>query len=212
LESLGDRPQAAKAYQRLHELVPHDFYCNLQLGRLLGELGRLSEGEKLLLQAASQRPGVPDVWKELGDVSMAQNKYPQALEAYERAVKFQPREASHLSYLALALAKLNRHAEAIAAYRRAIQMRPEFWEAHFGLAGELAADNQVAEAMREYMEAIRLNPGHAVSRINLGVMLVRQDRLDDALKQFEAALQLEPTNAAAADYLRQISDRRNRKK
>jgi tetratricopeptide (TPR) repeat protein len=210
-EALGDLKRAVGAYRKVHELLPHDYYASLQLGRLLGKVGQPAEGEPLLRQAARQRPSILDVWSELGNACMAQKEYSQALGAYERAAKIQPREASYIALVASALAKLDRHAEAIATYRRAIQMRPEFQEAHFDLAGELVADNQLEEAAREYTEATRLDPRHTVSRINFGVVLFRQNRLDEAIRQFEMALQLEPTNAAASDYLRQVTGRRNRR-
>jgi len=211
-EAVGDLKRAAGAYRKVHELLPQDFYGNLQLGRFLGKVGQPAEGEPLLRQAARQRPSMPDAWVELGNACMAQAKYAPALEAFERASKVRPREASYVSSVAAALAKLNRHAEAITTYRRAIEMKPDFWEPHIGLAGELVAGNQLAEAAREYVEVIRLNPGHVVSRINLGVVLFRQGRFDEAIQQFEAALQLDPANSSAADYLRQATARRNQLK
>jgi tetratricopeptide (TPR) repeat protein len=165
-EALGDLKRAVGAHRKVHEFLPHDFCCNLQLGRLLGKVGQPAEGEPLLRQATRQRPGFPDVWAELGSVQMAPGKYAPALEAYERAAKLKPREASYVSSVALALAKVDRHAQAITTYRRVIQIRPEFQETHFELAGELVANNQLEEAAREYAEAIRLNPRHAVSHIN----------------------------------------------
>lgn len=210
-EALGDRKRAVAAYQKLLDLLPHDFYCKLQLGRLHGELGQPAEGEPLLLQASRQRPSIPEVWTELGDVQMAQQKYAAALESYTRAIKLRPQEPGYLCSQANALARLNRSADAIATYRRAIQLRGDISDTHFELAGLLAADNQLAESAREYTEAIRLNPHHAVSRINLGVVLFRQNRLDEAIQQFEAALQIEPQNRAAADYLRQVTARRDQK-
>lgn len=209
LEAVGDRRQAAGAYRKMLELLPNDFYAKLQLGRLYGELGQPAEGEPLLQQAAGQRPSVPDVWAELGDVQMAQQKYTEALESYTRGLSFRPKDPGYICYRANALAKLNRRTEAIATYRGAIQIQPEMSEAHFELAGLLAAENHVAEALREYAEAIRLNPRHPVSRINFGVMLVRQGRLNDAIQQFEVALQLDPQNTAAAEYLRQVRTRRS---
>ena len=211
-EALGDLKRAVGAYREVHNLLPHDFYCNLQLGRLLGKLGQPVEGENLLRQAAGQRPSVPEVWGELGDICMRQNKFHQALAAYERALELRPQDAAYVGYVATALARLNRRTEAIAIFRRAFQLRPDFWEAHFELGGVLAADNQLYEAQREYAEAIRLNPRHAGSRINFGVILVRQNRLDEAIRQFEAALQIEPQNGAAADCLHQITERRHQKK
>ena len=210
-EAVGDRKRAVGAYQKVLDLLPHDFYGKLQLGRLQGELGQPAEGELLLQQAARQRPGIPEVWTELGDVQMAQKKYAAVLDSYARAIKLRPQEASYLCYQANALDKLNRRVEAIAAYRRAIQLRPDVSQAHFELAGLLVAENQVTEALREYAEAIRLNPRHVVSRINLGVVLVRQNRLDEALQQFAVALQIDPQNAAAAEYFRQVTARRDQK-
>lgn len=211
LEAVGDARAAAAAYQQVLDRVPHDFDGKLQLGRLRGEIGQPAEGERLLQEAARQRPSVPEVWSKLGDVQMAQQKYAAALASYSRGLKLRPQDAGYLCYQANALAKLNRRAEAMATYRQAIQIRADLAEAHFELAGLLVAENQVTEALREYAEAIRLNPRHVVSRINLGVVLVRQNRLDEALQQFAVALQIDPKNAAAAEYFRQVTERRDRK-
>jgi tetratricopeptide (TPR) repeat protein len=210
-EAVGDFKRAIVAYRKVQALLPHDFYSNLQLGRLLGKVGQPAEGEGFLQQAVRQRSGIPEVWTELGRVQMAEKKYDAALDSYTRAIRLRPEDAGFLSHQANALSGLNRRAEAIATYRRAIQLRPEMSEAHFELAGVLADDNQVTESAREYAEAIRLNPLHALSRINFGVMLFRQNRLDEASQQFEAALQIEPQNGTAADYLHQVTARRNQK-
>lgn len=212
LEAVEDRKQAASAYQKMHELLPHDFYSKMQLGRLYGELGQPATGEPLLLEAARQRPSVTDVWAQLGNVQMMLKKYREALDSYTRLVKLRPQDASFISFQANAMAKLDRRSEAMAGYRRAIQLQPDLPEPHFELAGLLAAGNQVSEATREYSEAIRLNPRFVVAHINLGVMLVRENRLDEAIQQFEAALQIDPKNVSAGDHLQQITARRGQKK
>lgn len=212
LEAVGDRRQAAGAYRKVLELLPHDYYARLQLGRLQGELGQPADGEPLLREAARQRPSVPDAWAELGNVQMAQQKYAAALESYSTAIERRPSDARYLCFQANALARLGRNAEAMTTYRRALQINSGLSEAHFELAGLLAAENELVEAAREYTEALRLNPGHANTRINFGVVLSRQGQLDDAIQQFRLALQLEPNNAAAAEYLRQISARREQRR
>ena len=211
LEALGDKKQAAGAYRKVLELLPHDFYAKLQLGRLYGELGEPAKGEPLLKAAANQRPTVPDIWAELGDVLMAQQKYAEALASYSEGLELRPFDASYVCYRANALAKLGRSAEAMTAYRRALDLQPQLSEAHFELAGLLANDNQIAEAAREYKEAIRLNPNHAVSRVNFGVVLARQGRLDEAIQEFQVALRLDPQNTAAAEYLQQVKARRDQR-
>jgi len=206
-EAVGDLKRAADAYRKVHDLMPHDYFSKLQLGRFLGKIGPAAEAEPLLQQAVRQRPQVPEGWVELGHARLAQGKPEPALAAYERAARLRPREAAYATFEAKALARLNRHTEAIAAYRRGLQLQPEAWESHFGLANELVADHALEEATREYTEAIRLNPGNTASRINLGVVFYRQDRIQEAIRQFEAALQWEPANTAAADYLRQARTR-----
>jgi len=201
LEAILDRPGAIAAYRRMLELLPEDFYANLQLGRLLGEVGQPAQGQPFLEQAVRLRPSLPEGWFELGNVLAAQSKLAPALECLERAARLRPSDASSLACAAQVLGKLNRHAEAIEKYRQAIQTDPQSWEAHCELAEELVAVGQPEAALREYAEALKLNPRHVISRINLGVLLVRFNRLDDAIAAFQSALELEPTNRIAREYL-----------
>jgi tetratricopeptide (TPR) repeat protein len=212
LEAVGDRKQAAGAYQKMLELLPHDFYSKLQLGRLRGELGDNRRGRKLCCDwRPGNAPTSPMFGPNWATSRWRKRNMSEALDSYAQGTRLRPQDPGYLCYQANALAKLNRRAEAIATYRRAIQIRADLSEAHFELAGILAADNQVAESLREYAEAIRLNPGHATSRINLGVMLFRQTFWMKRSSNLKAALQLEPTNATATEYLRRVTEHRKQK-
>jgi len=212
LEATGDNRGALSEYLKIVQLLPHDFYGNLQSGRLLRESGRLAEAEPLLRLAAEQRPSLPEPCYELGKLVMTRGNSTEALDWFERALHMKPSDGSYLAFKARALSNLNRHLEAIEVYHQALELYAESWEGHFELAGELAAVNEVAESIREYEETIRLNPRHAVARVNLGVMLVRQNRFDEAVQQFESALQIDPSNAAAKDYLLQVNARASRQR
>ncbi len=201
LEAVNDPRGAIAAYRRLRDLVPDDFYADLQLGRLLGEQGQPEQGEAILEAATKLRPNVPDAWFELGNLLAAQGKYSKALDCMGRAARFYPRDPSYVCYTAQLLAKLNRHSEAIEQYRKVIQMSPDFWQAHLGLAGELVAVGQLEEAMHEYATVLKINPRHITARLNLGVLLLRFNHLDDAIACFQKALQIEPDNRAAREYL-----------
>jgi tetratricopeptide (TPR) repeat protein len=212
LETIPDPAGAITEYRRLLELLPHDFYACLQLGRMLGEQGQFAESESLLSKAVKLRPSLPEGWYDRATVLAAQGKFDSALRQYTRASELRPSDANYICYQGKALAKLNRHDEAITHYRRAIQMRPAFWEAHFELATELAGANQIADAVKEYLEVLQINPRHTVSHVNLGVMLVRANHLPEAIQQFEEALRLEPTNHTSLDYLAQVQARLNPKR
>jgi tetratricopeptide (TPR) repeat protein len=205
LEAVGDRRGALAEYLKITQLLPHDFHGSLQTGRLLGQLGNLTEAERLLRQAAAQRPALPDAWFELGVVQAASSNYVAALENFERVARLQPRDVSCRTYKARMLWRLNRRAAAIQDYRSLIELDPTRWEARLELAELFASAGEATEAIPEYQAAVRLNPRHPGIRLNLGVMLARQNRLDEAMEQFQTVLALSPTNTLAREHLRKVA-------
>jgi tetratricopeptide (TPR) repeat protein len=201
LEATAHEDQAIAAYREQIKRMPHDFYANLQIGRLLGERGKPAEGQPYLETAIRLRPSLPEGWHELGAVLIAQEKYSVALECTSRALAMRPQDPANACFHGKVLAKLKRRTEAIEQFRRAIELKPDLWEARFALAGELAWDNQVDASVREYQEVIRLNPRHATSHVNLGVMLARQNRIAEAIEHFEEALRIDPGYKEAGEYL-----------
>jgi tetratricopeptide (TPR) repeat protein len=210
LESVGDAKGAAGAYHKITELLPHDFYSALQLGRLLGENGNVTDAEKFLRRAIEIRPNLPDGWYELGHVLADQQKFSEALESYDRALKFRPNDANYLAYKAKVLMKLHRRDEAVALFQRAVQLRPNFWEAHFELAGQFAVENRIADALKEYDEVLRINPQQRVARLNHGVLLVRLNRIEEGAADFKAVLKQDPQNRIAREYLEQVEARQKK--
>ena len=205
LASIGDKPAALAQYQNITELLPHDFYSRLHVGRLLTGLGRRDEAEAQLQRAAAQRPFLPDAWFELGVVQAASSNYIAALENFQKVARMQPADISCRTYLARMLWQLKRREEAVQEYRRLIGLNPTRWESHLELAEFFGTGGDAANAIPEYQAAIKLNPRHPGIRLNLGAMLVRQNRLDEAIEQFQAVLESSPTNVVAADYLREVS-------
>jgi tetratricopeptide (TPR) repeat protein len=212
LKSVADKTAALEQYQKITSELPHDFYSRVQIGKLLGELGRFVEAQSQLNQAAAQRPYLPDAWFELGVVQAASSNHLAALENFQRATRLQPADISSRTYSARMLWRLNRNDEAVREYRNLIKLNPNRWESHLELAELFATSGKTSDAIPEYQEAVRLNHLHPGIRLNLGVMLARQNRFDEAAEQFQAALTLSPTNAIAADHLRQVNVWRQQKR
>jgi tetratricopeptide (TPR) repeat protein len=205
LKSIGEKSAALAQYQKIMELLPHDFYARLQVGRLLGELGKWDEAQAQLQRAAAQRPFLPDAWFEWGVVQAGTSNYGAALEKFQRVAQLQPTDISCRTYLARMLGRLNRRDEAIQEYLKVIQLNPSRWESHLELAEFFATRQDAERAIPEYLAAVQLNPHHPGIRLNLGVMLARQHRLEEATEQFQTVLALSPTNTTAAEYLREVS-------
>ncbi len=211
LEAVERRQDAITQYRKLTELLPHDFYAALQLGKLLGRQGTLQEAEILLREAVEARPSLPEGWYELGNVMAAGGKFDLALGDYERARQLRPRDPLYWFQQGMMLSRLKRRAEAIQRFQEAIRLNPDYWEAHFQLGGELAFDEKVPEAKAEFQETARLKPEHVLAHFNLGVMLAKQGQLDEAAQQFEETIRLDPRNAQAVQYLKQVQMLKSRK-
>ena len=207
LEGIGDTKDAAGQYRAMTTLSANDHYSLLQYGRLLAESGNPAEAEVFLRDAVRVRPSIPEGWVELGKALVLRQKFEEALQSFEHAVKLRPRDATFAGYRAQTLARLGRRTEAIATYRAALELNPNVANLRFQLAVELAADDKTVEAAGEFQQTLQASPGHISARLNLGVLLVRMNRLKEAEGQFEAALQLAPDNQKARDYLEQVRSR-----
>ncbi len=89
---------------------------------------------------------------------MQAKRYPEAVAAFQRAVKVRPDFAEAHSNLGYSLRNTGRIDQAIAAYREAIRLKPDLAEAreYLGVAYLVKGDRQAA--MEQYRVLQRLNP------------------------------------------------------
>ena len=81
-------------------------------------------------------------------------RYDEAIDAYQRAAKLNPKEARAYLGLGRVYAAKNLVPETVAAFRKAIELKPKMAEARFNLGFVLAATGKREEASAEY-EALR---------------------------------------------------------
>ncbi len=204
LQSTADLAAAADEWQRVHELIPHDYLPFFQLGRLLSQLGNRPDAEAALRTAVKLRPSLTEAWIELGNVLAAQNKLIDALASYALARTQRPNDAQIFFRSGKVYALQNNHAAAVENYRTAIKLNPENWEAHYELGGELDAAGQLDAALTEFGAAVNLNPNYSRVHSNFGVLLAKLGHLDEAQNEFEETLRLEPDYKIAQDNLAKI--------
>lgn len=203
LVALHDWKAATVEWQRVRELIPHDYLAYLRVGWLFIQQGQWAEAKSYSLKAAALHPGFSDVWLQLGDIHATEEKLELALQNYQRARQVSPHDARIYHQTGKLLWRMERHAEALHNLREAVQLRPDNWEMHFTLGGALGLGEHIAEAKKEFQEVIRLKPDYAMAHLNLGVALMKQGQLDDAQKKFDETIRLDPGNKLALDYLGQ---------
>jgi len=109
-----------------------------------------------------------------------------AAEAYEAALRLDPRDAEGLAHLGNLYLRLNHTADAEPKFRAALEIQPNFVPAALGLAQSLDAQKkpEAADAYRNYLE---LKPADSAARARLVHLLVEQEKDDLALQELDRA-------------------------
>lgn len=129
----------------------------------------------------------------LGTALSGLGRSAEAIEAYQRAVKLEPRMADLHFNLGFALAAANRLEPASASYRKALQINPTFFEA-WGNLGTLAQRRgHLDEAITAYRKALAIHED-AQGLFNIATALRDSGRLEEAVSAYTRSLALGPDN------------------
>lgn len=110
---LGNAAPAAAAYQRAISLQPSFMPAYVNLADLYRELGRDSDGERVLRQGLAREPGVADVHHALGLLLVRQKRMDEALAELEKAAHLD-RDSPRYAYVyAIALDSIGERKQAL---------------------------------------------------------------------------------------------------
>jgi tetratricopeptide (TPR) repeat protein len=142
----------------------------------------------------------------LGRALEAQNRLPEALAAYEAALRSDPGSdpgyAEAQTNIGYVLLNQGRDAQAEEALRKAIRLNPRLPEPRRILAFYLLRHNRLPEAEARAQEAIDLRPEDAWAHFTLGNILWKAaGQQEKAIGEFREALRLQPAFKEAAGNL-----------
>ncbi|MGC9317530.1 MAG: protein kinase domain-containing protein, partial [Armatimonadota bacterium] len=136
-----------------------------------------------------------------GDRLLAEERFPEAEDAYRMAAERAPDDIDAQRDLADALAINGKYAEAAAVYRRVLRERPDDLEVRHELGRVLVADGRHREGAYELRKVLEAHPSEEMERsakIHLGAALAGQRRYGQARGLWLEVLEEEPQNARVA--------------
>lgn len=160
--------------------------------------------ERHARRATQLKPEHAPAYVTLGAALAAQDRLPEALEAYHHAVRLDAGSARAHANLGGLLAAAGRRDAALTHLREALRLDPLEPQAHLNLGTLLAATDPSA-ALTHLAEAVRLAPRNALARVNYGYVLLDAGMKPRAAEQFRAALSLDPGSAPARAGLEQAT-------
>ena len=192
--ALGQDHQAARAYKKGGK---DERAIQLSLGheaRRRHDWKKAREHYEHALQAGGEDARV---YNALGETWYGQERIPEALQAFRKAARLDPKMA--IAYANIGRANLQRrgHLEAIAALERAVELESEDGGMWALLAEAYSQSLKPELAIDAYREAIKWAPGKAAFYHNLGLLYQRAGHGAAAENMYRSALEREPELAGA---------------
>ncbi|WP_019507415.1 tetratricopeptide repeat protein [Pleurocapsa sp. PCC 7319] len=201
LYKLERYPDALAAQEQALRLKPD--YVNAMKDRgvaLLG-MGKHEEAMVAFNNAQAFDPLNPELWQNralalqyINQPQEAMRLYQEAVEAYDKQVRENPKNITAILDKANVLGKLQQHQQALLAYEQALTVNPDSHLALLGKGNTLFALRKYEEALAAFDRALKLQPKSYLTWHNRGSLL--QDglrNLPEAIASYERSTEINPS-------------------
>lgn len=171
-------------------------------------LGSYSDADHWLTRSLAGNAQDPESWYYLGRAKYNENRFAEAIHAFEECLKLEPANVKAEANRGLALAALGRSDEALTAYRHAILLQEaapaKTAEPFIDLGNLLLEQNQLEEALANLSKAREISPEEPRVHESLGKGYLRLNKLPEAQAELQKTISLAPENAPAHYMLGQV--------
>ena len=87
---------------------------------------------------------------------VAKERYEEAVDQFQRAIKARPNMVTAWYYLGYTNAKLKRFSDAVHSYRRTLEIEPSHTRAYLGIGQALLSTGNREEALRYYRHGLKV--------------------------------------------------------
>ena len=154
------------------------------------------DADKWLTKMLEWAPNDSEGWYYLGRTKYNENRFAEAIGAFQQCLKRDPRNVKAEDNLGLSLAGLGRNGEAAAAYNQAIAWQAQSLAKNPGpyidLGSLLIDENRPKEAVSFLVRAIEVSPHESRAHELLGKAYSRLEEFPKAQAELEKAIELSP--------------------
>jgi tetratricopeptide (TPR) repeat protein len=206
LEGQGQHGLASAEFDKIARDDPA--YLQAELGRsgALVQSDRVDAAIEALQRLAKDYPDRIDVWNTLGDIFRREERFADAAQAYDQAIRnLKGDDGGYWSlYFARGICneRLKKWPEAEADFRKALTLRPDQPSVlnYLGYS-YLERNEKLDEALTMIERAVAERPDDGAFVDSLGWGLYRLGRYGEAVTQMERAVELMPVDSVVNDHL-----------
>ena len=190
---LQQKEDSRQAYQKAVDLKPDLYQAQLNLGRLLVEMGDASGAVPHLEKAAALKPGDARLHFDIGVALESSGQNGAAEAELRQALTLDPKSDSAAYRLGQAEFDQKRYPDAAADFKRALEINPGRVDAELGLATVSEALGQRADAEQHLEQCLKLQPENASVRFHLAKLYLGENKTGPAISHLETLEQAHPT-------------------
>ncbi|MFL4470281.1 tetratricopeptide repeat protein [Tateyamaria armeniaca] len=206
LEELDQFSLSAAVYKEVP--ADHPAFHAAELGRaaVLRQSGKSDAAIEVLEQLAKRFGDLSIVHSTLGDVLRQQDRFEEAIAAYDRAIDLTREGEAGAWFLhyarAISLERQDEWPRAEADFRRALELNPGQPQV-LNYLGYSMVEKQINldEALEMIEQAVAASPDSGYIVDSLGWVLYRLGRYDEAVGHMERAVELMPVDPVVNDHL-----------
>jgi Tfp pilus assembly protein PilF len=173
---------------RIYEAVAY-----FVLGKTRGDVDLITRGVELLKERLTETDSLGDAWYQLGFGLVTLERFEEAEEPLETAVRLGPDIPERLNTLALLYERLGRSPQRIdGLFRHALAVQPAEAAIRVNYGRFLETQGRNAAAEKQYRMAADHQPSLATAQYNLGTVLIKKGEVDEGEERLAKAIQLDP--------------------
>ncbi len=188
----GYPTQALPYLEEVLRRDPENFKTLLAVGQIHLGAGSLPAARSHLERARSLRHDSPELWNNLGGISMAEKNYALALEQFDKALELDPNLPFALTNAGQAHENLADPAGAERLYRKALDIDSNNSDTADRLGLLLAQQGRSDEAKALFQQAIEAQRDNASAINNLAVLYMQLNQPDEAQAALRYGLRVAP--------------------
>ena len=159
-------------------------------------LGDYPDADKWLTKMLEWAPNDSDGWYNLGRTKYNENRFAEAISAFQQCLKLDPKNVKAEDNLGLSFAGMGRNQEAAAAYQQAIAWQEQSLtknpRPYIDLGSLLIDENRPKDAVTSLLQAFEIDPRDSKTHELLGKAYTRLEEFPKAQAELEKAIELSP--------------------
>ncbi|GAU29535.1 hypothetical protein TSUD_115580 [Trifolium subterraneum] len=193
-----DTQRALKCYQRAIAINPDDFESGEALCDLLDQGGKDSLEVAICLEATKISPRAFWAFRRLGFLLVHQNKWSEAVQSLQHAIRGYPTCADLWEALGLAYQRLGRFTAAVKSYGRAIELDNKMLFALVESGNISLILGQFKKGVEQFQQALEISPDCVPAQygLALGLLSLAKDCINLGAYQWGSSLLEEASEVA----------------